>query len=102
MAIVLAQGPTTRPRPLSPSTVAVLGVSRTTRNARARVDPAEGEHIEISVQPGHAVRVDSAQVAGREHVGGEPGVGLGNAEMQEDACRELAEPLDRSTCIIPA
>ena len=90
IAIALALGPTTRPSPLSPSTVAVPGNSRTIADLRPGVDPAEGQHVEVGVQPRHAVRVDAPQVARRQHVGGLPGVGLGDAEVPEDPRGELA------------
>jgi len=43
------------------------------------------------MQPGDTVRVDAAQVASGEHVGGLLGVGSRHAEVHEDLGGEVAE-----------
>ena len=49
---------------------------------RPRIDPATVEHLEIGVQPGNAVRLDPTEVARRQHVGGQPRVGLKDADSR--------------------
>jgi len=58
---------------------------------RQWIDAAELQHLEVSVQPGHAVGVDSAQVRGRENVGGLGSVHFGHPEMNEYARTEFAQ-----------
>ncbi len=54
---------------------------------RPGIDPAQGQHVEVRVQPRHPVRLDAPQVARHQDVRGLPRVGLGDAEMPEHAAR---------------
>ena len=61
---------------------------------RPRVDPAEGQHVEVGVQPGDAVRVDAPEVARRPARRRPAGVGARHAEVPEDTRGELVQTLD--------
>ena len=76
---------------MSPSTVAVLGVSRTMRGLRARVDAADGQQVVIRAQPRHAVRIDPAAVGRGQHVRGQEGFLPGDAEVPEHPRAELVQ-----------
>src|SRR5262249_43429802 len=63
-------------------------------DVRPRVDLADGEQVEVGMQPGDAVRVDPAEVADRENIGGHRGVGRRDAEVLKRPCAKLAQALD--------
>src|SRR5260370_32820987 len=58
------------------------------------IDAAQSEHVEITVQTGNAVRVNTAQVRGGEDFGGLGRIILGNTEMQKNAVAEIAQRFD--------
>src|SRR5260370_24508110 len=60
----------------------------------AWIDAAQSEHVEITVQAGDAVRVNTAQVGGGENFGGLGRIVLGNTEMQKHAVAEIAQRFD--------
>src|SRR5260370_4678718 len=61
---------------------------------RPWIDAAQGEHVEVTVEAGDAVRVDNEQVRGGEDFGGLGRIVLGNTEMQKHAVAEIAQPFN--------
>ena len=55
------------------------------------IDSAEFEHFKISVQPGHAVGIDAAQIAFRQYVGGLFGIRFRHAEVNEHLRGKIAQ-----------
>src|SRR5438034_100381 len=58
------------------------------------INAAQGKHVEVAVQAGDAVGVDTAQVRGGEDFGGLSRIVLGNTEMQKHAVAEMAQGFD--------
>src|SRR6266699_4615945 len=80
---------------------AIVAVDRSRGGRRAQhsdlwlgINAAQSKHVEIAMQAGNAMGIDSAQVRGSEDFGGLGGVLFGNSKVEKHAFAEIAQRFD--------
>ena len=79
-AVSAARAITRWPMPLSPSTSAVAGAVRSTRDVRPRIDAAGADAPHVVRQAEHAVRIGAGEVGLDHQLGDLRGIGGGQAD----------------------